>query len=87
MQSWRGRTGMVVIREISENWRRLFADLIQPPNTSTQMAGRRGLRAASCSTRRDPSLRGSPNTSQSIPFVWCKMVGKGLGRWTGGQED
>lgn len=58
MQSWRGRKGMVVIREISENWRRLFADLIQPPNTSTQMAGRRGLRAASCFTRRDPSLWG-----------------------------
>lgn len=71
---------------IRKLWGKLFADSIQPPNTSKQMAARHFLRAASCSTVRGPSLVGSPNTSRSVLSLWHKMVGKGLGRCVGVQE-
>lgn len=69
---------------IRKPWWRLLADLIQPPNTSKQMAGRCRWEMQAVPLCGAPFLWGSPDISQSIPFVWNKVLERG---WVDGWKN
>lgn len=62
---------------IRKLWWRLFAGLIQTPNTSQQMVGSRPLRTASDSTRRGPSPAGAPCTSPGSLLFGTRWLKRG----------